>query len=224
MEPTPIPVSPAPKSASRGRILLYALMPLLLLALLTGAVRLVTDAERRQAALQDAPSPRREPPSPNTLRPAPRSPVLKPADPKTRAALETIVRGQLQAIATRDFTKALSFAVPPLRESTNPEGFRGVIENGYAPMLRMKRVEIADARVQTTVSGGKTAMVDVVVVTQSGEQAKYGYMLRFANAVWQVQGVMTRMTRPPNSTPGDTQGDVQENTEPPRRFSPTPVL
>jgi len=204
--PTP---APATKPASRGRILLYALLPLLLLALLTGAVRLVTDAEQKQAAISDAPPPRRQPRNPDAPRIAPLPPLLKPADTKTRIALEAIVRGQLQAIATQDFVKALSFAVPSLRESTSPERFRTMIESGYAPMLSMKRMEIVNARVQAASSGGKTAMVDVVVVTRSGERMEYGYMLDSVGDDWQVQGVMLRVPRPSDSEQGDGQGNGQ---------------
>ncbi|MBC8142092.1 MAG: DUF4864 domain-containing protein [Armatimonadetes bacterium] len=212
------PAPPVTERTSRGRILLYALAPLLLLALLTGAVRLVTNAEQKEQALQetgDAPRRNLQSVNPSRMLPAPRPPVLKPADPETRTALETVVRSQLQAIAAQDFAKALSFAVAPLRGSTNPQAFRTVIEAGYAPMLSMKRVEIVNARVQTVSSSSKKAMVDVVVVTRSGEKAEYGYMLQQAGEGWQVQGVMLRV--PPPMPDGQEEGTA-------RPLSLSPVL
>lgn len=197
MEPsTPIlPADPAPKPRSRRQILLFALAPIALIALLTGAVRLVSDAEQRREAISDAP-PLRQSADPNRPRPLP--PVLTPADKPTQAALEIVVRGQLQAIAAHDFAKALSFAVEPLRGSTNPRGFQTVIENGYAPMLNMKRIDVNDARIQTLQSGLKSAIVDITVVTHTGERAEYGYMLGRVGDGWQVQGVMSRTaSRPP---------------------------
>ncbi len=182
------------QSPSRRRVLLYAAAPVVLLILLMTGVRFATDAahQREQTiAADDRQRLLALRPSAPGARPTPIPVVTYAADKATQAALERVVRGQVEAIGKQDFEKALAYAMPDIRKNTQPARFGDMIRRGYAGMLGVKEITVEPARIQKRAGGDeRQAFLQVEVLTATGTRARFGYILMGGPDGWEVAGVV----------------------------------
>ena len=210
------PEIPAPylelENKRKRNVLLYALAPLVLLALLTAGVRLVGDTARKKeaeaeavtrqqwsAAREQGKNVRKK----NQLM-IPKSAITL-ADAKTQSALAAVVRGQLEAIKKQNYQKALTYATPALQSSMRPDAFADMLQHGYSPLLSIKSILIGHAQLNSRlISGGNAfqqAYVPVEIHTTSGGVVTYAYLLQGTSGSWQVLGVTIQQN--PNMTNED---------------------
>lgn len=178
---------------TRRRVLLYAAAPVGLLILLMTGVRFASDAAREMetnTASEDRARLRSLRSSAPETRPTPVPVVIKPADAATQAALEIVVRGQLQAIREQDFKKALTYAVSSISGSTRPDSFGDMIRTRYSGMLSAEKVFIRPAKLQTLQGAAPQALVETEIKTQAGGTVRYGYILVESGNGWRVGGVI----------------------------------
>lgn len=184
---------PVEKSPSRRRVLLYAVAPVGLLILLMTGVRFVTEAAQNresQDSAQTEQALRSIRPNDPGSRPTPIPVITYKADKATQAALEVVVRGQLQAIGDQDFEKALTFAIPEMRTGTQPAQFASMIRNGFSAMLSAKKITILPATIRGRKGGMQQAQVETEVLTEAGQVARFGYLLISDADGWHVATVM----------------------------------
>lgn len=181
-------------------MLLYLIAPLLLIAMITAGVRFATHADqtredRSEAVTREAWKAARTG-SGKAARPRPKPPVFHPTDAATQAAIESSIRGQLDALRANNFGASLEYATPNTRASMSPERFGMMIRSGYAPMLTAKSVDFLPASVQGRPGYVHQALVQVRLRGDAGVTTPYMYSLVSDGGKWYVQAVMN-IPQPP---------------------------
>jgi hypothetical protein len=103
-------------------VLLYAAAPIVLLILLMAGVRFVSDTAQKREAEADAQTEnelRSMRPNSPEARPSPIPVISYKADKATQAVLEGVVRGQLEAIADKDFSESADVRDPQVCPDRN---------------------------------------------------------------------------------------------------------
>lgn len=132
------------------------------------------------------------------LRPAPFR--YERAGPGARRGIKTAIRGQIEAIARRDFEKALSFATPSYRDQWTIRDFESTIERGFQSLLKAQEVNFGNVFVVNS----DTGQADVIVSDNTESPPKdtrYRYLMQRdradeSGATWHVSAAMLASDSP----------------------------
>jgi hypothetical protein len=105
--------------------------------------------------------------------------------PAERDAIGAVVQAQLDAFRRDDATEAFGYASPGIRRIfETPERFLAMVERGYAPVYRPRRVEFRDV---VRYRGRITQRVRVV--GPDGEPVVANYLMeRQGDGTWRIDG------------------------------------
>jgi hypothetical protein len=116
--------------------------------------------------------------------PLARAGEAKPSTPAMREQLQTVIRGQLEALRKSDYPGAYRFAAPGIREQFPLEAFETMVKAGY-PVI----AENQDAVFGLTVDDGDKAVVNVRIIARNKSSVSYQYLLERHGEAWQIGGV-----------------------------------
>ena len=114
-----------------------------------------------------------------------------PADTATQKAIETAVRGQIAAIAKRDYSRSLEFAQVSMRSLWTPDQFKTMIEAQFQPLRSARTVKAKQAIVR-----GESSVVEITVIGQEQEAAQYRYVLQREGGKWYIGAVTPLIPQP----------------------------
>jgi hypothetical protein len=110
---------------------------------------------------------------------------MKPSEPKVKEALQSIVQKQLAAFRKNDFAAAYVFADDGIKTQFPLEAFAKMVKGGYPEIAKS-----ASESFGITTDNGVDAVVIVRVVGDNKHAATFRYVLKFADKVWRVAGVV----------------------------------
>ena len=107
------------------------------------------------------------------------------ADDALKAAAQSIIQQQEQALVHDDAEKAFSFAAPNIQMMMrSPEGFMAMVQQGYAPVYRHRSFEFGESEGQDGIFAQKVRIID-----DKGKPWDALYMLKqFPDGVWRITG------------------------------------
>jgi len=107
---------------------------------------------------------------------------IAPAD---AAAIQRVIRGQMDAFKIDDWTAAFAYAAPAIREKfQSPQIFRQMVTQGYQPVYRPRSVEFRELKASEF---GPTQEVFVVGPDGAGYLAYYT-MEKQPDGTWRISG------------------------------------
>ena len=108
--------------------------------------------------------------------------ALTPGD---GAAIERVIRGQMEAFGRDDAAGAYGYAAPNIHEAfPTAEGFLDMVRRGYAPVYRPRQVEFSELAVRNGV-----VVQDVELVGPDGRAVTAAYtMERDGRGGWVITG------------------------------------
>lgn len=108
-----------------------------------------------------------------------------PVPPADRAAIETVIAGQMEAFRRDDGTAAFAFASPGIRAMFgSPEVFMRMVRGQYVPVYRPRKMEFAEAEVE----GGEIVQAVELVGPDGGAHRALYAMERGPNGEWRIAG------------------------------------
>lgn len=118
---------------------------------------------------------------------------LQDVPPQDRAAIQTIIRAQIEAFKRDDAVRAFSFAAPNIRQVfQTPERFIEMVKTGYVQIYRPLKVEFGPA----SRSLGTLQQVRQIVnlVGLDGKKAVAYYLMeRQQDGSWKIGGVQLEL-------------------------------
>jgi hypothetical protein len=112
------------------------------------------------------------------------------ADQNVRPSdLYAVVERQLGELRGGDFPRAYEYASRGIQERYNVDQFAAMVQNDYAGMMRIARVEYGEVE-----SNGGHATMQVYLIDQDGEVMPCVYMMVREGESWRIDG--TRLMAP----------------------------
>lgn len=105
--------------------------------------------------------------------------------PGDGAAIERVIRGQLDAFGRNDAAGAYQYAAPNIRELfPTADGFMAMVRRGYTPVYRPRQVEFSELAVRNG-----TVVQEVELVGPDGRPVTAAYTLeRDGHGGWLITG------------------------------------
>jgi ketosteroid isomerase-like protein len=118
---------------------------------------------------------------------------LQDVPPQDRAAIQAVIRAQIEAFKKDDAARAFSFAAPGIRQVfQTPERFIEMVKTGYAQIYRPLKVEFGPASRSTGTLQQVRQIVNLVGL--DGKKAVAYYLMeRQPDGSWKIGGVQLEL-------------------------------
>jgi hypothetical protein len=107
-----------------------------------------------------------------------------------RRDLIDVIQSQLAAFRKNDYPKAYHYAASGLRDEVSLPAFERMVRHSYPEIAGS-----SGAQFGMIVDNGDEAVVEVVIITDTGRPGEYEYLLTRELTGWRINGVIR--TRPP---------------------------